>query len=1382
MDDDSTDGSSGCACGTGTRDSSVYAELQRGEMEALASIFGDEFKQLDVPKERAGLATARYSIRVVPYSDVRSDASGGGGSGGVVTPLRTSGGQHGNFAVVLLDVSYPPNYPDGEPTIVVEKVRGLSNEHLEELRKIVQELLHKRVGFEVIFDVAQCVQDFLLAHNKKVGSLHSEMLAHNNGVVPGEILQAAAAAVAQQSGMEAAAAAAGDYSESDEDSEEDEFFEVEALEDGDDEGEDEDGDEEFDPPTFGVSEDTTWFLTREDEEEEAQEEDEAEEQEEEEDDAEGRKQKQQQQRWKFTQIEPIMIGGEVFKAIDSATREQVALKKITIGADSGGSSSTGTGELCTRKSSLVLSSSTSVEDEATIQAMEQFINCAKDLVHPNLVKYKGLTRVSNTVIYIIQEYVSGGSLHDLMVTREQPLTEAVLRQYCRGLVNALAFLHEHEILHEDIKLTNIMLSNDEALLSDYGVAGFINDLCCPKKNAHFWAGKPPSPERGRKDDVLQLGSCVLELATHGMKRPDLRDAHVSSTLREFINLCTKKNPRDRPDVRALQQHPFLTGRDATATDATVASTTGAAAMSVVQMASASRYKTDFAELEFIGKGSYGEVVKARNNLDGRVYAIKKIRNNGSNQKLTQKILREVTTLSRLNHEHVVRYFQAWLENLGTADRHPLHGSDSSSFDDDEDDDDDEEDEEDDAVDGNAADTDSRLLGPHDVTDSWLNPTSSYRGSNSFPLSAKSDHPEIGPMVVFSTNSQASQDTRHDDGDNDDTTTSTSSGVPKSPKVSQMLYIQMEFCPKQTLRTAIDNRLEDPDKIWKIFRQIVEGLKHIHTQGIIHRDLKPANVFIDDKDDVKIGDFGLSTVIEDTFRTLHTTGISKKIDFSSSLTERIGTPFYTSPECLTSHSYGQKVDIFSLGIILFEMCAPFETSMERAVALTELREKQVFPPGFEAKCQRESQVIRWLLKQNPEERPTAKEILMSPLVPAKLEDEILKSALNEITVPSTTIFGTLMERLFSNTMDDHITQNFDDIQDSKMSSSGIVLRECVFQRIVSVFKTHGALNIEAPLLIPKSALLHHDSAVSLLDETGNVLSLPFDHILPFARYLQHFRYRDMKRYSLGKVYRKRAGGTPKEVFVAEFDIVSHVIYHSVHDAEVIKTATELLGEFGDEVGPAYIRVNHYKLLYAIFEVSHVEKNSVPKLVSLLADPSRESLKSLEAELRAQKYDVDVFETLTVFLKYKGDLTVQLRMFDATAVAKHKHGLDALRELKVLSRNLKAFDVTHKVVLDPCLVHNPNYYDGLVFQVVQGQPVDSHASPTCPTRGDVLMAGGRYDRLVHKFLPQAQQAGGSILPVGAVGVSVAVEKLLALASSDYLVCARLHRSMMSCTTTT
>lgn len=98
------------------------------------------------------------------------------------------------------------------------------------------------------------------------------------------------------------------------------------------------------------------------------------------------------------------------------------------------------------------------------------------------------------------------------------------------------------------------------------------------------------------------------------------------------------------------------------------------------------------------------------------------------------------------------------------------------------------------------------------------------------------------------------------------------------QICQVMYIQMEFCEKCTLRSAIDDNLyESTEKLWRYFREIAEGLFHIHQQGIIHRDLKPVNIFLDSRDQIKIGDFGLATT---SFLALQCQGNGRFCFFSS----------------------------------------------------------------------------------------------------------------------------------------------------------------------------------------------------------------------------------------------------------------------------------------------------------------------------------------------------------------------------------------------------------------------------------------------------------------------------------------------------------------------
>lgn len=138
------------------------------------------------------------------------------------------------------------------------------------------------------------------------------------------------------------------------------------------------------------------------------------------------------------------------------------------------------------------------------------------------------------------------------------------------------------------------------------------------------------------------------------------------------------------------------------------------------------------------------------------------------------------------------------------------------------------------------------------------------------------------------------------------------------------------------------------------------------------------------------------------------------------TTGVGTPFYCCPELdKPGTPYDTKVDIYSLGIIFFEMCTHFSTGMERIMvqlhvvshkALTSLRKDGTFPSGFESNFLSEAEIIKSLLKENPKDRPSASELLNH--LPSEMGEELLKEAVQNIVVPHTSVFSNLMEKLFA----------------------------------------------------------------------------------------------------------------------------------------------------------------------------------------------------------------------------------------------------------------------------------------------------------------------------------------------------------------------------------
>uniref|UniRef100_S4RNV8 non-specific serine/threonine protein kinase n=1 Tax=Petromyzon marinus TaxID=7757 RepID=S4RNV8_PETMA len=497
----------------------------------------------------------------------------------------------------------------------------------------------------------------------------------------------------------------------------------------------------------------------------------------------------------------------------------------------------------------------------------------------------------------------------------------------------------------------------------------------------------------------------------------------------------------------------------------------------------SRYLTDFEHVQCLGRGGFGVVFEARNKVDDCHYAIKRIRLPNRIQ-AREKVMREVKALAKLEHQGVVRYFNAWLEmppqdwqeekdkqwisdcssewvlssqSPVESEKFPSHlplrpmpresttlsrsWSDfdlpSISF----------------LVNSSAVDTQGSLLSsdlsfitekspePRECQDDSLlteceesgptsQDTSLVRGAqhtdDSLDIvfedsgcgekssrkmnSGAAGNPEESHMHSTSTDSNKAATPPVETASTSTSSTATQPNRPTSlllnethtapmparthvdastetgPVPRLFLYIQMQLCRKDSLKEWLNSRTNAADRsraeCLTIFQQIVNAVQFLHVSGLMHRDLKPSNIFFSLDGVVKIGDFGLVTGTEHEEEGAVLTPMPGHIHH----TGQVGTKLYMSPEQLAGRAYSHKVDIFSLGLILFELLCPFGTQMERIKTLSAARNR-IFPDPFVTSNVDEHQLVERLLAQDPSLRPEAEEIAQAALF-AELDPPII----------------------------------------------------------------------------------------------------------------------------------------------------------------------------------------------------------------------------------------------------------------------------------------------------------------------------------------------------------------------------------------------------------
>ncbi|KAM4542402.1 eIF-2-alpha kinase GCN2 [Odontesthes bonariensis] len=1378
----------------GTDDHTVQ---QENELEALASIFGEDFQDLRDKDP--------WKVKRPPELHLC---------------LRPNGlnSRQEPYVTVDLQVKCPPKYPDVPPELELKNAKGLSNENLQNLQSELTKLAALRCGEVMIYELADHIQGFLSVHNKPPSrSFHEEMLKNQQR-------QQEKRAQEEQQKMdqqrkkeeemekEIMAVIQRREEEKREEKRRKEMAKQERLE-----------SKELgrSPPSpGGIHPELTEVKKA----------------------AGNRRRTTSNTRHRRDTVnddrpqELLHFSSSIFGELvvhkgKSLGESQRLGRSVYCGFEANSGEFSVIYEWSLRWNKKMGKFFTSQEKEKIdnckkqIHAAENEFNSLLRLDHPNLVHYTALNSVEKEdciVVNLLAEHVAGMNLNQSL-TAHSPVPLDKLCQYTAQLLAALDYLHSNSVVHKQLGASSVLVDSEgNVRLTDYSLSKRFAEICkediFEQVHVRFSEGTAMPTKTGKKGDVWNLGLMLLALSQgkEVEEYPVTVPTSLPADFQDFLLKCVCLNDAERWTTQQLLEHSFLKPpspknlphyQESSPEDLAVDFASSVIPHSHILNApftsgmqrQFSRYFSEFEELQLLGKGAFGAVIKVQNKLDGCYYAVKRIQVNPASKQF-RRIKGEVTLLSRLNHENIVRYYNAWIERhelpptgvlsnsdsseaQSTADREPQRRDPPQRFNE-----------------LGLADNVEDVAPPPALSSSveWSTTIersssakcSGHQSSDEDDEDEDEDEEDVFGASFLPSDSDSGSDIIFDNGGESTdemsqvepskrlvTDTTESSDSDRHLTIAHYLYIQMEYCEKSTLRDTIDQSLyQDQNRLWRLFREILDGLAYIHEQGMIHRDLKPVNIFLDSQDHVKIGDFGLATDHPANVAAgkveLEESGsaLMPKPDPTGNLTGMVGTALYVSPEVQgnTKATYNQKVDLFSLGIILFEMSyRPMTTGAERISVLSQLRVEPIsFPEDFAPDVQeRQMSVLEWLLKHDPALRPTAQELLKSELLPPpQMEEselhEVLQHTMANVNGKA---YRTMVGQLFAQNTSHVMDYTYDiDLHKGSFSFSSAKLQQHVYETITRIFKKHGAVRLQTPLLLPRNRKLYDGSELAcFMDHSGMLVTLPYDLRMAFARYVGRNNITHLKRYSIERVFRPRKldRAHPRELLECAFDIITPVTNTLLPDAETIYTISEIVQEFPALQERNYnIYLNHTSLLKAILLHSGVPEDKLSQASNILCDAMNEKLTKREVEAKFCNFSLSTnsLQTLYKYIEQKGNLQELEPLLTSltkqkTAVTQlAKQGLKDLEELTMLLRNL---GIKLRVVVNLGLVYKVQHHSGVIFQFVAFIRKRKRTVP------DILAAGGRYDHMILEFRGPAPT-----VPVpNAVGASIALDKVCAAIAS-------------------
>ena len=323
----------------------------------------------------------------------------------------------------------------------------------------------------------------------------------------------------------------------------------------------------------------------------------------------------------------------------------------------------------------------------------------------------------------------------------------------------------------------------------------------------------------------------------------------------------------------------------------------------------------------------------------------------------------------------------------------------------------------------------------------------------------------------------------------------------------------------------------------------------------------------------------------------------------------------------------------------------------------------------------------------------------------------------------------------------------------LKSNDVKIREYIFDIAKKCFDKRCAIQIDTPIFELYSLVQNlygeeFNKLVYKLEDGGSQeLILRYDMTVPLARYIAMNGLKFLRRYQIGKVYRRDdpqiEKGRFREFYQCDFDIVGDDQDTNIFDIEILDTLIEILEKL---LGNNFtVKINDRKILYNLLRYCKVEDNYINTVCSTLDKLDKKSWSELKLELENKNINNDIIKNLENIINEINNLNnIKNNSDQINAVLTFLNNINIdVKSIKNIFDILTQINLIKYMYFDLSLARGLDYYTGMIFEVKYNN-TDIMESTIC--------SGGRYDKIIGKLANQGD--------VPAVGLSLGVERIAAI----------------------